>query len=152
MVITRSAEARWDGKLHNGTGTFKVESGLCSGEYTFGSRFEGSAGSNPEELIGAALAACFSMAFAANLIKENHTPVHVHTFAQVQLDKNSSGAFVIKKIELRVEGNVPSIDQTTFERLAQVAKETCPVSKALGGVEKVLTSATLINLETRKAV
>lgn len=152
MVLTRSAEARWDGKLHDGKGTFKVESGLCAGQYSFGSRFESGSGSNPEELIGAALAACFSMAFAATLIKEKHLPVHVHSFAKVYLDKTSSGAFALQRIELRTEGNVPSIDQATFERLAEEAKQTCPVSKALAAVEIVLTSATLRNVELRNVI
>lgn len=126
----RTAEARWQGSLKDGKGTMRLGSGAFQGQYSFASRMENGAGTNPEELIGAAHAGCFSMAFANGLASAGHTPQEIHTTAHVHFDKTDQG-WGISKIELMTEGSVPGIDQATFTRLAEDAKKNCPVSKAL---------------------
>ncbi|HSP16739.1 MAG TPA: OsmC family protein [Thermoanaerobaculia bacterium] len=130
----RKAEAEWRGTLREGKGEVKVESGLFSGQYSFGTRFENGKGTNPEELIGAAHAGCFSMALSAGLEKAGHPAKRVHTTASVRLDKVGEG-FGITKIDLDCEGEVPGIDDAGFQSAAKAAKENCPVSKALAGVQ-----------------
>ncbi len=129
----RKAEAEWRGTLRQGKGEIKVESGLFSGQYSFGTRFENGKGTNPEELIGAAHAGCFSMALSAGLEKAGHPAKRVHTTASVRLDKVGEG-FGITKIDLDCEAEVPGIDEAGFQAEAKKAKENCPVSKALAGV------------------
>jgi osmotically inducible protein OsmC len=129
----RKAEAEWRGTLRQGNGEIKVESGLFSGQYSFGTRFESGKGTNPEELIGAAHAGCFSMALSAGLEKAGHPAKRVHTTASVHLDKVGEG-FGITKIDLDCEAEVPGIDEAGFQAEAKKAKENCPVSKALAGV------------------
>lgn len=129
----RKAEAEWRGTLRQGKGEVKVESGLFSGQYSFGTRFENAKGTNPEELIGAAHAGCFSMALSAGLEKAGHPAKRVHTTASVRLDKAGEG-FGITKIDLDCEAEVPGIDEAGFQAEAKKAKENCPVSKALAGV------------------
>jgi osmotically inducible protein OsmC len=126
----RKAEAEWKGTLREGSGTVKAESGMISGSYSFGSRFENAKGTNPEELIAAAHAGCFSMALAAGLTRAGFPPKRVHTTASVHIDKVGEG-FEITKIELETEAEVPKIDQPAFQAQASAAKEGCPVSKAL---------------------
>jgi osmotically inducible protein OsmC len=126
----RKAEAEWKGTLREGSGTVKAESGMISGSYSFGSRFENAKGTNPEELIAAAHAGCFSMALAAGLTRAGFPPRRVHTTASVHIDKVGEG-FEITKIELETEAEVPKIDQPAFQAQASAAKEGCPVSKAL---------------------
>ena len=138
----RSASARWEGSLKDGAGTMKMQSGAYEGKYSFGSRFEENPGTNPEELIAAAHAGCFSMALSAGLGKEGFSPESVSTSAKCHLEKGDAG-FSITRIELSTEAVVPGIDDAAFQKSAQGAKENCPVSKALAGVEISLT-ATLV--------
>jgi osmotically inducible protein OsmC len=128
------AEAEWKGTLREGNGQFKAGSGLISGAYTFATRFESAKGTNPEELIASAHAACFSMALAAGLTKAGHKPNSIKTTANVTLDKVGEG-FGITKIELDTVGDVPGVDAATFQQQAEGAKANCPVSKALAGVQ-----------------
>jgi osmotically inducible protein OsmC len=131
---TRHAEAQWNGKLIDGKGTMKFGSGAYEGSYSFASRFENGEGTNPEELIGAAHAGCFSMAFSLLLEKAGYPPNQVQTRADVKLEKVGDG-FKITHIELQTEADVPGIDAETFQKQAQAAKEGCPVSQALAGTE-----------------
>jgi len=131
---TRHAEARWEGKLQNGKGTIKLGSGAYEGSYSFASRFENGQGTNPEELIGAAHAGCFSMAFSLLLEKAGYPPNRIHTRADVKLEKVGDG-FKITHIELQTEAEVPGINEEMFQQQAQAAKQGCPVSQALTGTE-----------------
>ena len=131
--MPRSAEAEWKGSLKEGKGRVKVGSGLFEGPYSFTSRFENGAGTNPEELIGAAHAGCFSMALAAALGKAGFNPSRIHTTAHVHLDKAGEG-FVISKIHLTTEAEAAGIDEAEFQKHAEATKKTCPVSKALASV------------------
>jgi len=133
----RQAKAVWEGGLKDGHGTVALGSGAFEGRYSFGSRFEEAGGTNPEELIGAAHAGCFSMALAAGLGRAGHQPKRVATAAKVHLEKVGEG-FKITRIELACEAEVPSIDDAAFQEAARKAKEGCPVSQALGGVEITL--------------
>ena len=139
----RKANAVWEGSLKEGQGTMKLGSGAFEGRYSFGSRFEEAAGTNPEELIGAAHAGCFSMALAAGLGRAGFAPQRVATSAKVHIEKVGEG-FKITRIELDNESAVPGIDDAGFQEAARKAKEGCPVSQALGGVEITL-NARLLN-------
>lgn len=138
---TRHAKAEWKGNLAKGEGSVELGSGGWKGRYSFASRFESGDGTNPEELIGAAHAGCFSMALAHALSQAGHEPEWVHTKAAVQLDKTDEG-FRISTIGLDTAAKVPGIDQGEFEQHAENAKANCPVSKALTGVN-ILLKATL---------
>jgi lipoyl-dependent peroxiredoxin len=133
-MAARTSEAEWKGSLREGKGTVKLGSGAYEGQYSFSSRFENGTGTNPEELIAAAHAGCFSMALSAGLGKGGHTPTSIHTTATVHLEKVGEG-FGITRIELNTEGQVPGIDEATFEKFAEDAKKGCPVSKVLAGAE-----------------
>ena len=133
----RKAKAQWEGDLLKGKGSVELGSGAFKGSYSFGSRFEEAKGTNPEELIGAAHAGCFSMAFSAILGKAGFAPKSIATEAKVHIDKIGDG-FTITKIELITVGQVPGIDQATFLKHANEAKAGCPVSRALTGVEITL--------------
>jgi len=137
----RTAEARWQRSLQDGSGTMRLGSGAFEGAYSFQSRMENGPGTNPEELIGAAHAGCFSMAFANGLTQAGHKPQEIRTKASVHFDKNEQG-WGITRIDLATEGNVPDIDEAAFKRLAEDAKKNCPVSKALAATPITL-SATL---------
>jgi lipoyl-dependent peroxiredoxin len=128
----RNAEAEWKGNLIEGQGHMKLGSGSYEGAYTFKSRMENGPGTNPEELIAAAHAGCFSMALSAGLAKGGHTPKRVHTTAAVHFDKAGEG-FAITTIDLTTEAEVPGIDAAKFQEFAEGAKKNCPVSKALAG-------------------
>jgi osmotically inducible protein OsmC len=130
----RTAEAEWKGNLSRGSGRMKLGSGAFEGSYSFPSRFEEGPGSNPEELIGAAHAGCFSMALSHILSEAGHIPDVVHTTAKVHIDKVEDG-FKITSIELVTQAKVPGIDEETFQEKAEAAKEGCPVSQALAGTE-----------------
>ena len=130
----RSAKAQWDGNLQQGRGTMSFGSGAWSGQYSFQSRFEEGAGTNPEELIGAAHAGCFPMAFANALAKQGFEPKRVSTTANVHLTKGDAG-FSISTVELKTEAEVPGIDDAKFQQIAEEAKKGCPVSKALAGTQ-----------------
>lgn len=136
-MAIRKATGVWEGNLKQGKGTVSTESGALDAEYTFASRFEEGTGSNPDELLGAALASCFSMFLANVLDQAGHTSERVATTAHVHLG-SKDGAPVISKIELVTEATVPGIDRDTFEEHAQKAKQGCPVSKTLTGTEITL--------------
>ena len=140
---TRTAEAEWKGTLVDGGGWLRVGSGALDGPYSFKSRFEeGQTATNPEELIGAAQAGCFTMALTAQLSRAGFTPKSIHTGAKVRLEKVGE-AFSITRIELETQAEIPRIDDATFQRIALDAKQNCPVSKALAGTEIRLTATIL---------
>jgi len=129
-MITRHAEATWEGDLLKGKGHVKSNSGVVNNPYSFQTRFEGAPGTNPEELLGAAHAACFSMALSHLLASGGHTPTSVTTKADVSLDKVGEG-FKIVKILLTTDAVVPGIDEAAFLETAHKAKAGCPISQAL---------------------
>ena len=131
-MTTSRASAVWEGTLKEGKGSFKAGSGAFGGTYSFRTRFEGAAGTNPEELIAAAEAACLSMALSAGLEQAGTPSTRVETTAACTIDKVGAG-FKITTIELRVRGKVPGIDQAAFQKAAEAAKDGCPVSGALKG-------------------
>lgn len=141
-MATRNAAAEWQGDLQSGSGTFEGASGVISGKYSFKTRFEDEPGTNPEELIAAAHASCFSMALSNILAEAGHTPQAVDTTAKVHF-RMIEGAPTISRIDLVTEGKVPGIDQAEFTGFAQQAKEGCPVSRALAGVSEMTLEATL---------
>ena len=130
---TRNASAKWEGGLKGGKGSFSGQTGL-GGQYNFSSRFESGTGSNPEELLAAAEAACFSMALSANLEKNGTVATSVETKAGATIEKVGE-AMTVTKIVLDVRASVPNIDDATFQRIAKATKDGCPVSKALKGVD-----------------
>lgn len=130
---TTKAQAKWTGDLKSGSGKMKLASGAYEGSYTFKSRFEEGDGTNPEELIGAAHAGCYSMALSNLLDEAGFTPKSVETKAYVTLD-SVNGDPQITTIKLTVNADVPEIDNDTFMKSAEAAKKGCPVSKALAGV------------------
>ena len=136
-MITRHSEAEWKGDLRRGEGQVKLGSGAFSGPYGFKSRFESGPGTNPEELIAAAHAGCYSMALTAALESAGHTPQRVHTVAKVHLDQ-VEGGFEIPRIDLETEAEVPGLEDPTFQTIADNAKKSCPVSKVLAGAEITL--------------
>src|SRR5689334_23526315 len=135
----RKANAVWEGTIKEGQGRVALGSGAFEGRYSFGSRFEEAAGTNPEELIGAAHAGCFSMALSGGLGRGGHTPKRISTTAKVHIEKVGEG-FSITRIELDCEAEVPGIDEATFQDFANKAKEGCPVSKALAGTQITLNA------------
>jgi lipoyl-dependent peroxiredoxin len=138
--IKRTAKAAWNGGVPQGSGSFAVGSGAIQGKYSFNTRMGDEPGTNPEELIGAAHAACFSMALSFALTNAGHAPTSVLTSAVVHLTRTDTG-FAIPKIELTTEGVVPGIDEATFRSTAEDAKKNCPVSKALAGVDITLQAS-----------
>jgi lipoyl-dependent peroxiredoxin len=136
-MAVRTSEAEWKGNLREGQGTMKLGSGAYEGSYSFASRFESGKGTNPEELIAAAHAGCYSMALSAGLSKAGFTPTRVHTTAQVHLEP-VEGGFGITKIELLTEAQIPGINNDAFQQQAEAAKKGCPVSKALAGTQITL--------------
>lgn len=129
--MKRTASAAWSGGLKDGAGTISTQSGvLDKTQYGFKTRFEEGPGTNPEELIGAAHAGCFTMALAAQLEKEGMPAASLHTWAAVTLDQ-VDGGFSISAVHLDLVANIPGADQASFERIANVAKAECPVSKLL---------------------
>jgi osmotically inducible protein OsmC len=141
--MARKAEAEWTGSLKEGAGTVRLGSGTFEGKYSFATRFEDAPGTNPEELIAAAHAACFSMALSAGLGKAGFSPKRVHTTANVHFGKVGEG-FAITRIDLECEAEVPDIDDAAFQAQANGAKENCPISKALKAVETITLSARLV--------
>jgi osmotically inducible protein OsmC len=135
-MAVRKANAVWKGTLKEGSGSLSVQSKLFEQAfYSFGSRFEEGAGTNPEELIAAALAGCFSQAFALELEEAGFPPTSIQTSAAITLEKSSEG-FKISKADLETQGKVQGIDEGKFRELAEKARDNCPVSKALAGVQK----------------
>ena len=141
-MAVHGASAEWTGTLKEGAGKMRLGSGAFEGPYSFVSRFETGPGTNPEELIGAAHAGCFSMALAAALGRAGHTPKSIRTTAKVHLGTSEAGP-TITRIDLEVEGEVPGIDAATFQQHAEGAKKGCVVSRALAGVPTVTLNATL---------
>jgi osmotically inducible protein OsmC len=141
-MAVRKADATWNGTLKEGGGTMRFGSGAFEGNYTFASRFEEGEGTNPEELVGAAHAGCFSMFLAAQLTGAGFKPNRVQTTATVYLGRDDAGP-KITKIELKSEADVPEVDEGTFQELAAKSKAGCPVSRALAGTEIEL-EATLV--------
>ena len=130
-MAIRSSSAEWKGTLKEGSGTMRVGSGAYEGPYTHASRFESGPGTNPEELIGAALAGCFSMFLASLLTNAGYTPTRVATSARVHLSPGPT----ITLIELTTQAEVPGVSEADFQEHAAAAKRCCPVSKALAGPE-----------------
>lgn len=138
-MAVRNSHAEWRGNLREGNGSLKLDSGMFEGPYTYASRFEEGEGTNPEELIGAAHAGCFSMFLSGLLSKDGHEPKSIKTTAAVHLGKGPA----INKIELVCVAHVPGIDADTFADYAVRAKEGCPVSKALAAVPEIVLDASL---------
>lgn len=138
-MAVRSAQAVWQGTLKEGAGNFSVGSGTLSAPYNFKQRFEEEPGTNPEELIGAAHAACYSMFLSAQLTNAGFVPTRIQTTAKVHLEAGPT----VTLIELTTVGQVPGVDEEKFMELAQVSKEKCPISKALASVE-IKLNATLV--------
>jgi len=137
---TRTGLARWEGGLKGGKGVVSTETGALKDKaYNFSSRFEEGEGTNPEELIGAAHAGCYSMALSGDLEAEGYDPQSVETEDKVTVEPDSGG-FTITRIEINTEASVPGIDNKTFQRIAEGAKDNCPVARALTGVEFVLNA------------
>lgn len=139
-MAVRTSEATWRGTLREGNGTMRVGSGHYDGPFTYASRFESGEGTNPEELIGAAHAGCYSMYLAALLTNNGFPPTQIHTTATVHLGEGPT----ITKIELNTEAQVPGVDEAKFNELAQQAKANCPVSKALAAVNEITLNAKLV--------
>jgi osmotically inducible protein OsmC len=137
---TRNASAVWEGGLQGGNGRFEGESGAIGGSYSFGSRFGDAGGTNPEELLAAAEAACFSMALAVGLEQAGHTATRVETKAACTVEKQPDG-FKITTMKLRSRVVAPGIDDAQFQQIAAATKAGCPVSKALAGVDITLDAA-----------
>ena len=138
-MSVRESHARWEGNLRDGKGTMRLGSGAFEGQFSFRSRFEEGMGTNPEELIGAAHAGCFSMAFSNMLSEAGHVPKRVETNARVHLER-VDGKPTISRIELVTEGDVPGISDAKFQEIAANAKVGCPVSRALAGASITLVA------------
>ena len=135
MAINRASEAEWTGSIKEGKGHLKLGSGAFEGEYSFNSRFgDDTKATNPEELIAAAHAGCFTMALAGALGRAGFEPTKLETKAKVKLEKQGEG-FYIPNIDLETEAEIPNITDEEFQKIAKGAKENCPVSKVLAGAE-----------------
>ncbi len=139
---TRRSSAKWEGGMKGGRGTFKGESGAIDGQYNFSSRFESGVGSNPEELLAAAEAACFSMAFSGSLERNGTPPSSVETEAACTVEP-ADGGFKITTMALKVVANVPGIDDSKFQEIAQATLTGCPVSKVFHGNMEITLDARL---------
>jgi osmotically inducible protein OsmC len=138
----RTASARWEGTFTEGSGTVRTGKGGLEGNYSAKSRFEEGEGTNPEELIGAAHAGCFSMAFSKALTDAGFPPSSVATTASVRLDKTDAG-MTVTRIDLDTTGTVPGIDEAQFQKLAEGAKANCPISRLLSPGAEITLAATL---------
>ena len=141
-MAIRTATGQWDGDLRNGDGSFSAASGSLDGKYSFESRFGESGGTNPEELVAAAHASCFSMFLAGVLSDGGNAPESIRTEAKVQILKDGEG-FTVTRIDLATVGRVAGVDDAGFQQAAQIAKENCPISKALGAVPEMNLDAKL---------
>jgi osmotically inducible protein OsmC len=139
----RNGSAQWRGDLKSGAGTVKVGDGVFEGNYSFKSRFEDGAGTNPEQLIAASHAACFTMALSNILSSAGHVPESVDTTANVTL-RFIDNAATLTRIDLVTEGRVPGIDGDEFQKLAEQAKANCPISRALAAIPEITLTATLL--------
>jgi len=135
MHFTRKADADWNGGIMDGRGTVKLGSGAFEGAYSFQSRFgDDTKATNPEELIAAAHAGCYTMALSGNLGKAGYAPKNIHTTANVKIEKQGDG-FVIPNIDLQTTADVDGISDGEFQKIAEETKKTCPVSQVLSGAE-----------------
>ena len=139
---TRTASATWKGGLKGGSGSFRGQTGL-SGAYSFGSRFENATGSNPEELLAAAEAACYSMALSAGLERSGTPPTTVDTTAHCTVEKVGDG-FKVTKMRLEVRAKVPNVDEAAFRKAAEATKDTCPISQVIKGNVPIELDARLV--------
>jgi lipoyl-dependent peroxiredoxin len=139
-MAVRTASAKWSGNLSSGAGTMALGSGAFEGQFSFRSRFEDGPGTNPEELIGAAHAGCFTMQLSHNLAEGGNPPDSVETSAKVHFGPTDAGP-TIQRIELTTRGKVPGVDDAAFKEAAEAAKSGCAVSRALAGVEIELDAA-----------
>lgn len=142
MAVTSVASAVWTGTLKEGNGGFSAGTGAFSGAYTFATRFEGKAGTNPEELLAAAHAACYSMALSGALVRAGATPESIETTAHCTMD-TVDGKPTVAAMKLVVKATVPGITDAAFQEAAKGAKEGCPVSRALAGIPTISLDATL---------
>jgi osmotically inducible protein OsmC len=143
-MTARNGSAEWHGNLEGGSGTITVGEGVFEGPYSYDSRFGEGQGTNPEQLIAAAHAGCFTMALSSILSGAGHAPDSVRTNARVQL-RNIDGAPTLARIDLDTEGRVTGIDEQQFQRYADEAKANCPVSRALAGIPEIVLSAKLLS-------
>lgn len=141
-MAIRTASARWQGTLTEGTGTMRTGEGGLESNYSFASRFEEGEGSNPEELIGAAHAGCFSMALSGTLVRAGFNPVEINTTARVHLEK-VDGKQTVTKIDLDTVATVPDIDEPAFLKAAEETKDACPISRLLSPGAQITLSAKL---------
>jgi lipoyl-dependent peroxiredoxin len=141
-MTVRSGTAEWHGNVQSGSGTVTIGDGVFAGAYSYDSRFGEGKGTNPEQLIAAAHASCFTMALSNVLSAAGHTPQSLHTTAQVQL-RNVDGAPTLARINLDTEGRVPGVDEQQFLAYAEEAQRLCPVSRALAGVPEIVLTARL---------
>jgi lipoyl-dependent peroxiredoxin len=142
-MTARNGSAEWHGNVESGSGNVIVGDGVFEGAYSYESRFAEGQGTNPEQLIAAALAACFTMALANILSTAGHPPESVRTNADLRL-RNIDGAPTLARIDLDVEGRLADVDQQQFQRYADDAKTTCPVSRALAGIPEIVVTATIV--------
>ena len=140
-MATRNGSAEWKGTLQEGTGTVTVGDDVYTGNYSFKSRFEDEKGTNPEELLAAAHAGCFSMALSLILGQDGHEPEYIRTSAKAGL-RNVEGQPTITKMELKVDGKVPGLDEAGFQAAAEKAKAGCVISRALAGVDEITLETT----------
>ncbi len=141
-MTARNGSADWRGDIKNGMGNVTVGNGVFQGAYSYGTRFGEDAGTNPEQLIAAAQAACFTMALAALLGAAGHVPESLHTNAVVHL-RNINGAPTLVRLDIDTEGHVAGVDDQQFQRYAQEAKTNCPVARALAGIPEIVLTAKL---------
>ena len=139
----RKASAVWEGTFKEGSGTMKMSSGSYEGPYSAASRFEEASGTNPEELIAAAHAGCFSMSLSARLSNNGFTPERIDTTANVHMEKTDAGNS-ITRIDLVTRVSAPGLDDAKLQELAEDAKQKCPVSRALAGVNEITLDAKLV--------
>jgi osmotically inducible protein OsmC len=143
MMTARNGSAEWHGNLESGSGAITVGEGVFEGPYSYESRFAEGEGTNPEQLIAAAHAGCFTMALSNILSVAGHAPDSVHTNARVHL-RNIDGQPTLARVDLDTEGRVSGIDEEQFQRYAEEAKANCPVSRALAGIPEIVLSAKLV--------
>jgi lipoyl-dependent peroxiredoxin len=142
-MAIRNAEATWSGTLKEGSGNMKVSSGAFDVPFSAGTRFADEPGTNPEELIGAAHAGCFSMFLSAQLTNAGFPPTRIHTKSDVHFGRDDIGP-VIEKLVLTTEAEVPGVDQAKFDELVAVSKKNCPISRVLAAVEEFEVQASLV--------
>ena len=141
---TRTGKAQWKGSITGGGGQVTLEKGNYEGSYSFGSRFENDVGTNPEELMGAAHAGCYAMAFSGALGEAGYEPETLDATTEITVEEVSEGEFAITSLATEVEGSVPEIDEDEFQELARAAFENCPVSKAFSSIDDRSLTARLV--------